>query len=1472
MRVNHQQPLPPRSHTCTPGLSKRDTSAGQRSANTERADTPYSRASLRLISEASSSSAHQSRHSRSYSPSNNRSIEDKTSAEYSHHKLTGACKDTDGIDSIQGAPGTDGSHYGTVSSSPGHASNGRVSQSPIRHNRPDSSILTTCHERSSHDADAIRSDTYLESSASGGSETSYGSGVGKQRFDVDDIRSDAYLEPPFSRGSQTSHGSEAGKQRPTRDLYARILESHMNCDGPPKLLNPDLSDSDSDSDLGPDGSNSSPKVNTEKQSRRKTNPKARSAIRSEEEDPIICAISESRSSDVVGVTTINTATGEVEITGILNDDKYTYRCLLDHLARMPVEPQRFLVLKNVIGQGSKSQLVSCLGTRYPETPVEPFSREHWSETEGLSMVDRFAIRDHIKTIRSSLYKNFYAACAFAAAMTYVRDEMKVRFVANSLRIKYHRPVDTMGIDWPTVNSLELLENTRPTKSKSSTLFSILDTTRTPQGRRLLRSTLLQPSTDKTEINARYDAVEELSSNEDLLADIQKDLKKLQRIDVERIISWMTHEQCNPREPLEEGVPITSYEGYLLPNHDELSIAERELNYVLMLKLYLRGVNALYKTLEAAKCNSLICTWVQRRCAPKRLSLVQSIIEDGIEEDATYSSAPVDIRNNRLWAIKAGSNSVLKEARKLYKDLLNDVHEHVESLNKRFNDYLGSEAELCFDNDRRYHLRFRLSDVKRYLSKYKKTVGKVKFGEMRAWTRLQIGDVTMINGVRSQNHYWFQTRRLIRKSRGTQLQADIALMQSDKMVLELKAQLRRHAGLIFEASEAIAMLDMICSFTQLSTTQNCIRPVIGDSLVLRAARNPILEIRKMNFTPNQIYSGSTTGRFQIITGGNMSGKSTYIKTVALIQILAQMGCFVPAEYASIPICDQLFSRMSTDDRPESNLGTFGVEMREMDLILRQATDRSLVIIDELGRGTSSRDGLAIALSMAEKLIRTGPRVFFVTHFTKLASLLNSPSNRRKVLNVHFEGQSVMKDKTPQITLPHTLVSGPVKNEDYGLDLARRFFPPRHIRNAEQIAHFLRQKQTGRSLGPDTLDRKKDKLLRVVPDILKQARDSSMTDSALASYLEKLKAELSIRAEISGSKKEPEPEEAGNERARPTGLTVPRPVLEKPNDDELREWKKRWDQEEKRVMLANSKPRSTKRPHSETQTRRESSRRKLGDELAGVPKYARINRGRLLKERLSRHSEASPQKVISQKPLVSSDGITEEKRVSYIDRLDALAHSSTPLHRLLRQTVDNPATSPKTSNQHVSSVSPRIVFPSSSFSLRDCAEMDIDVNADSVLFGADLRTSTERSSGVSAIDSTTGLQPALSIHSEGVAEDKSDAIGKDKSSVSNPPEKSDTHLEDDHQPLQKFQPLKDWYAFIGQPVPSPKPSSVHDDVKFIGLLYSSDSDPETENTRRAKVQSPRKASADKPVAPGTETSSVTHNDPSGVAREDRVLGSD
>lgn len=159
-------------------------------------------------------------------------------------------------------------------------------------------------------------------------------------------------------------------------------------------------------------------------------------------------------------------------------------------------------------------------------------------------------------------------------------------------------------------------------------------------------------------------------------------------------------------------------------------------------------------------------------------------------------------------------------------------------------------------------------------------------------------------------------------------------------------------------------------------------------------------------PNNVFV-SDSSRFQIITGCNMSGKSTYLRMVALQQIMAQIGCYVPAKFATFPMIRKLFARVTTDDVAEANMSTFSLEMREMAFIMgwalpcglgvrtltgsRNTDHETLLIIDELGRGTSTREGLGLALALSEALIQTHAKVLFATHFVEMGRLNERPSS-------------------------------------------------------------------------------------------------------------------------------------------------------------------------------------------------------------------------------------------------------------------------------------------------------------------------------------------------------------------------------------------------------------------------------------------------------------------------------------------------
>ncbi|KAK3065694.1 MutS protein msh4, partial [Teratosphaeriaceae sp. CCFEE 6253] len=318
----------------------------------------------------------------------------------------------------------------------------------------------------------------------------------------------------------------------------------------------------------------------------------------------------------------------------------------------------------------------------------------------------------------------------------------------------------------------------------------------------------------------------------------------------------------------------------------------------------------------------------------------------------------------------------------------------------------------------------------------------------------------INVFRKKDIIECQTLELMKRNQKIADAHSEVLIMSDQSIQALVDAVREHMSTLFKICEGIAMLDMLASFAQVVTSRDYVRPSITETLAIRAGRHPIREkIHSAKYIPNDVYATQQT-RFQIITGCNMSGKSTYIRSIALMAVMAQVGSFVPAQYAAFPIMRQLFARVSMDDNIEANVSTFAAEMRETASILRNIHKDSVAIIDELGRGTSTRDGLAIALAIAEALVESRALVWFATHFRDLANIM---AERNGVVNLHLAVDMSEQDKMEML---YRISSGAVQEVHYGLQLAKVIpLPPDVIEHAELVARTLErqvQKQKKRSL--------------------------------------------------------------------------------------------------------------------------------------------------------------------------------------------------------------------------------------------------------------------------------------------------------------------------------------------------------------------------------------------------------------------------
>lgn len=330
--------------------------------------------------------------------------------------------------------------------------------------------------------------------------------------------------------------------------------------------------------------------------------------------------------------------------------------------------------------------------------------------------------------------------------------------------------------------------------------------------------------------------------------------------------------------------------------------------------------------------------------------------------------------------------------------------------------------------------------------------------------------------------------------------------SDKTIRELIQNVCAEISVLFKISEAISMLDMLAAFAQLATTNEYIRPELNEALAIKSGRHPIREkIHTKKFIPNDAYATNQT-RFQIITGCNMSGKSTYIRSLALMTIMAQIGSFIPAEYASFRITHQLFARVSTADDMEANVSTFAAEMREMAFILHNINPRSMVIIDELGRGTSTTDGLAIALAIAEALVQSNALVWFVTHFHDLATIM---AERSGVVSLHLASE--ISPDASKMTMYYKITEGPNKTQLYGLALAKLVdLPPGVLEIAHDVSEELNRLSLRRHSQTKALAiARKRRLILSLREELIHARNGKMEGQTLRRWLKKLQDEFTLQ---------------------------------------------------------------------------------------------------------------------------------------------------------------------------------------------------------------------------------------------------------------------------------------------------------------------------------------------------------------------------
>jgi len=583
------------------------------------------------------------------------------------------------------------------------------------------------------------------------------------------------------------------------------------------------------------------------------------------------------------------------------------------------------------------------------------------------------------------------------------------------RIAYYEQQDALVLDPVTARNLELVEPSAG-DDLSATLLRAIDETATGMGARLLRAWILRPEISLREITERLDAVSDLRARTVAREEIRRVLAGV--LDLERLTSRVTLGVAIPRD---------------------LLALRASLEKIPALRAWMLGESSAAGAGADAGGGSRPARQTPQATASARLQAlhermdemadVRDIVARGIADDPP--AMPGD-----LGVIRRGFSTEVDELRSITthgRQVIAAMEERerkrtgIASLKIRYNQVFGYYIEVSKPN-----LHLVPADYER--------------------------KQTLVNAERFTSAELKECERKV-------LSAEERILEIErKLYAEIREAIARQAARLRQAAGAIAQLDVLVNFARIAAARNYTRPEFTEEacrtasaahggstrrglLMIAGGRHPVieklLEERGERFVPNDLYLDDESQFLLIITGPNMGGKSTYLRQVALISILAQVGSFVPAARAKLPLLDRIFTRIGASDNLARGRSTFLVEMSEVAAILNTATPASLVLLDEVGRGTATFDGLSIAWAVVEELHASArPRTLFATHYHELTDLEQLLPG---VKNVHVS----VREAGSEIVFLRRVEPGSA-DKSYGIEVARLAgLPQRVIERAREI---------------------------------------------------------------------------------------------------------------------------------------------------------------------------------------------------------------------------------------------------------------------------------------------------------------------------------------------------------------------------------------------------------------------------------------
>ena len=583
-----------------------------------------------------------------------------------------------------------------------------------------------------------------------------------------------------------------------------------------------------------------------------------------------------------------------------------------------------------------------------------------------------------------------AAATAAGGLVHYLRQTKQGALEHLETLHFYERSGCLELDAVSVRNLEIVDPLFSGETVQTTLLNTLDQCCTPMGRRLLRQTLLRPALALAEIEARLSAVEEAAGDLRKREGLRRAMDGL--LDLERLLGRVAMDSAGPREVLALAATLGRLPG--LRAAMDAFTAER------------------WRSLAGNRGNSETHQAVANMAEGDAVSGAVAHGFDTLEDlhelivATIVEEPPITFADGGV--VRPGIDAELDELRALRRSgqqALVAIEERerqrtgIGSLKVRYNTVFG------------YYLEVTKAHAKAVPPDYER---KQTLVNAERFTTPELKD--------------FETKILTAQERSLEIER--------RLFAEMRVRLLANVARLRDTAKRVAEIDLLACFAHLAALRGWSRPIVDTSLALEfvEARHPVVERRMEEsgtgrFVPNSLYLDASSGpSLLLMTGPNMGGKSTYLRMAALLVIMAQSGCFVPADRMRLGLVDRIYTRIGASDNVARGRSTFMVEMTETAAILNTATARSLVLLDEMGRGTATYDGLSLAWATVEHLHeRVGARTLFATHYHELTLL---EERLKKLKNVRV----TVKESAAGIVFLHTVEAG-AASKSYGIEVAR-----------------------------------------------------------------------------------------------------------------------------------------------------------------------------------------------------------------------------------------------------------------------------------------------------------------------------------------------------------------------------------------------------------------------------------------------------